>query len=90
VLLDVVDFGLSIQEACAAPLIDCSGPEVLVDGRVLAETRERLEALGHALAVREATFWPRSFASPTGVQVDRDGRLRGGADPYAYGVAVGY
>ena len=46
--------------------------------------------MGHALAVREATFWPRSFASPTGIQVDADGRLRGGADPYAYGVAVGY
>ena len=90
VLLNVLDFGLSMQQACAAPLLDCSGPETLIDRRIPAETRDRLAAMGHALAAREATFWPRSFASPTGVQVDADGRLRGGADPYAYGVAMGY
>ena len=42
--LDVLDFDLDIQSACAAPLIDCSGPELLADDRIPAATRARLRA----------------------------------------------
>lgn len=90
VFLNMAEYGMSIQEACAAPLIDSSGPETLVDDRIPASVREQLSAMGHRIAPRPATFWPRYFASPTGIQVGPDGALRGGADPFGYGVAAGY
>ena len=39
--LDVVDFGLDIQSACAAPLIDCAGPTLLADDRQNATGPDR-------------------------------------------------
>jgi gamma-glutamyltranspeptidase/glutathione hydrolase len=89
-VIDSVDYGLDIQSACGAPLIDCSGPELLADDRLPAGTRERLRALGHPVRDVHVSFWPRHFAMPTGVAVDPATGLRlGGADPFAMGVARG-
>ena len=89
-VIDTVDYGLDIQSACGAPLIDCSGPELLADDRLPAGTRERLRAMGHPVRDVEVSFWPRHFAMPTGVAVDPTTGLRfGGADPFAMGVALG-
>jgi gamma-glutamyltranspeptidase / glutathione hydrolase len=89
--LDVLDFDLDIQAACAAPLVDCSGPELLTDTRISQATRDRLRAMGHNVVDAEVTFAPRAFASPTGVQVDpRTGLRYGGADPFGIGIAAGW
>lgn len=88
--LDVLEYGLDIQSACGAPLIDCAGPELLVDDRIPAATRDRLRAMGHNVERVEVSFSPRGFASPTGVAVDPQTGLRsGGADPFAMGIAAG-
>ena len=88
--LDVLDFDLDIQSACAAPLIDCSGPALLADDRIPAATRARLREMGHDVVDAEVTFAPRAFASPTGVTVDPATGLRyGGADPFGIGIAAG-
>jgi gamma-glutamyltranspeptidase / glutathione hydrolase len=88
--IDVIDFGLDIQSACAAPLIDCSSPELLVDDRIAADTRDRLRAMGHNVVDVGVSFSPRGFASPTGVAVDpRTGIRYGGADPFGAGIAGG-
>lgn len=88
--IDVVDYGLDIQAACAAPLIDCSGPEVLADDRLPAATIRGLRERGHLVSEVNVSFSPRQFASPTGVAVDADSGLRfGGADPFGIGVAAG-
>jgi gamma-glutamyltranspeptidase/glutathione hydrolase len=88
--LNVLDFDLDIAAACAAPLVDCSGPEVLADTRIPQTTRDRLRAMGHTVVDAEVTFAPRAFASPTGVQVDPASGLRyGGADPFGIGIAAG-
>jgi gamma-glutamyltranspeptidase/glutathione hydrolase len=88
--LDVLEFGLDIQAACGAPLIDCAGPELLVDDRIPESTRERLRTMGHDVVAAEVSFSPRVFASPTGVAVDPTTGLRyGGADPFGPGVAAG-
>ena len=88
--LDVVDYGLDIQAACAAPLIDCSGPELLADDRLPAATLRGLRERGHAVHDVPVSFSPRQFASPTGVAVDADTGLRfGGADPFGIGIAAG-
>jgi gamma-glutamyltranspeptidase/glutathione hydrolase len=89
--LDVIEFGLDIQSACGAPLIDCAGPELLVDDRIPESTRATLQAKGHNVVPVEVSFSPRGFASPTGVTVDPSTGLRyGGADPFGIGIAAGY
>ena len=89
--LDVIDYDLDIAAACAAPLIDCAGPELLVDDRVHAPTRAKLREMGHNVMDVEVAFSPRGFASPTGVTVDPATGLRyGGADPFGgAGIAAG-
>ncbi|MEZ4522435.1 MAG: gamma-glutamyltransferase [Thermomicrobiales bacterium] len=90
--LNVLDFGMDIQSACAAPLLDASSPdELLVDDRISQFTRDRLREMGHNVVDAEVTFAPRAFASPTGVTLDPDTGLRhGGADPFGIGIAAGH
>jgi gamma-glutamyltranspeptidase/glutathione hydrolase len=88
--LNVLDFGLDIQSACAAPLIDCSGPELLADDRLPDATLRALRDKGHDVNAAPVSFSPRQFASPTGVAVDPHTKLRfGGADPFGIGIAAG-
>lgn len=85
--LDVLEFGMDIQSACGAPLIDCAGPELRIDDRIPVATIERLRAMGHDVMPAEVSFSP---ASPTGVTVDPERELRyGGADPFGPGIAAG-
>jgi gamma-glutamyltranspeptidase/glutathione hydrolase len=89
--LDVIDFDLDIQTACASPLIDCSSTsEVLADDRLPAATLRGLRERGHVVNDVPVSFSPRLFASPTGVTVDAETGLRyGGADPFGIGIAAG-
>ena len=88
--LDVVDYGLDIQAACSAPLIDASGAELLVDDQLPPATRARLRDMGHNAVDVTVSFSPRQFASPTGVMLDLSNGMRyGGADPWGYGIAAG-
>jgi gamma-glutamyltranspeptidase/glutathione hydrolase len=89
--LDVVDYGLDIQTACAAPLIDCSSTsEVLADDQLPAAALRGLRERGHVVNAVPVSFSPRQFASPTGVTVDSETGLRhGGADPFGIGIAAG-
>lgn len=89
-LLNVLEFRLGIQDACSGPYLDLSGPELTVDDRIAAETCQALAALGHQVAVRPQSFYPKISASPTGILRDPStGALYGGADPFGYGVAEG-
>ena len=91
VTLNVLDFGMGIQEAVSAPLIDATGPETYVDPRIPEAVREQLTAMGHQLDVRAREFYPGHYARPAGITRDpHTGELRGGADPYDVGVAAGY
>lgn len=92
VMINVLDHRLGIQQAVSVPLVDTSDPVVTgIDERIPAGTRALLEAMEHRLAVRPLDFAPRHFASPAGITRDpATGLLRGGADPYAQGVAAGY
>lgn len=90
VTLNALEFGMDPAAACAAPLIDCSGPELLIDDRIPVATRDRLRAMGHDVVAAEVAFSPRAFASPAALAVDPASRLRyGGADPFGGGIAAG-
>lgn len=92
VIHNILDLGLSIQDACDHILVDASTPTIVADGGGLdPATVEALTEMGHTLALRERAFLPRPFASPTGILVHPEtGKLHGGADSFHPGVASGY
>jgi gamma-glutamyltranspeptidase/glutathione hydrolase len=92
VVLGLLEFGMGMQEAVDAPLVDTSEPgSTQIDERIPLEVRNELERMGHSLAVRERDFLPSHFARPAGILRDPlTGDLHGGADPYAEGGVVGY
>jgi gamma-glutamyltranspeptidase/glutathione hydrolase len=85
-ILDLVDFGMNIAEATAAPRVhDQWLPDRLeVERGVSTDTIARLEALGHKVAVRGAWGSAQSVARI-------DGMLLGAADTRSRGaLAAGY
>jgi gamma-glutamyltranspeptidase/glutathione hydrolase len=91
VILNVVDHRMSIQNAIAAPRIDCSGRDVLVDSRYPEAVPTGLEAMGHRVRVVEESFYGANFSTPLGILVHpATGRLHGGVDPFRLAVAAGY
>ncbi|MEE9198833.1 MAG: gamma-glutamyltransferase [Dehalococcoidia bacterium] len=91
VVMNVVDYGLGVQEAIAVPRIDCSGVETLfhpdMDGAVI----EGLRARGHRMVLGKEDYAQHSFARPVGVLVHPEtGRLHGGADVLRRAQARGY
>jgi gamma-glutamyltranspeptidase/glutathione hydrolase len=98
-ILNVVDFGMTLQDAIAAPRIHFEGTDpadplapavkpLLVDARISRETVAALERLSYPASPRRggSTFY--WFGRPAGVEL-RGGTLLGGADIYGRSVAVG-
>jgi gamma-glutamyltranspeptidase/glutathione hydrolase len=91
VLLNVLVHRRAIEDAVAGPFIDTSAETTAIDERVGADVLEGLRARGHTLRVVEPDFYMVPFARPLGISRDpATGELRGGADPYHYGVAGGF
>lgn len=91
VIMNVVDHGLSVQDAIAAPRIDCSGDAVLIDARLPEAVPRALEALGHRVRRGAQGFNTYAFAVPLGIRIDPlTNRLHGGVDPFQVGIAAGY
>lgn len=92
VLLNILQHGMSPQEAVAAMTVDASGREVLVDSRLPETVIEELRALGHAVkVVEEEPGMTGNFARPSAVAIDYDkGLLRTGVDVFRPSLALGY
>ncbi|HEY7031563.1 MAG TPA: gamma-glutamyltransferase, partial [Thermomicrobiales bacterium] len=91
IVSNVIDHELGIQDAIAAPRIDCSGERVLVNARFPAEVVAGLERLGHRVEVGEESWFRYPFSTALGVLVDEEsGTVHGGGDPYQVAYAVGY
>jgi gamma-glutamyltranspeptidase / glutathione hydrolase len=87
-IVNVLDFGLDVQQAVAAPHVVAqdSGPVELEERTSLPEQAGALEALGHRAVPRNLNSGLHGIA----VEHGADGRtLRGGADPRREGVALG-
>ncbi|MBX6722370.1 MAG: gamma-glutamyltransferase, partial [Dactylosporangium sp.] len=96
VILNVIDFGMGIQDAIGAPRIHAEGsdpkvPEgllvrrVFADSRIPEETRAALEAMGHEIVVMQ----DGQFALPVGVVRDETGRMYGGVTVPVPAMAIG-
>jgi gamma-glutamyltranspeptidase / glutathione hydrolase len=88
IIVNLLDFGLGMQDAISAPRIDASVPALAVSARLPAATRDRLAALGHHLSVRDEALFTGDFASPVGILRAADGTLTGGADPFYFPATV--
>ena len=89
-VMNLIDFGMSIDEAIAAPRVSFVEPDSLaVEDGIPAEVRDALEAMGHDVRV------VRALGNAHGLTIayDSEGkpvRFRGGADPRGAGLAKGY
>jgi gamma-glutamyltranspeptidase/glutathione hydrolase len=89
-MMNLMDFGFSIQAAIEAPRFrTANGRELLMEGRFPEEVRQQLRAWGHELLMQEN--WTMMFGGGQGIMVDPDsGALMGGADPRRDGYALAW
>jgi gamma-glutamyltranspeptidase/glutathione hydrolase len=85
VLLNLLDFGMTMQEAVMAPRFSATTPAIDIGNRIPHAVQRELEAMGHQV---KRAFHSYPFAAPHGITM-WDGRLEGGADPQRDGLAQG-
>ena len=93
VLLDIVQFGMNVQQAVEAPRMQTrhlvssfdnhsmNPGDLLLDDRIPAAVIADLRERGHKVQTRSR--W-NSGAAPVAVRVTPEGGLEAGSDPYAY------
>lgn len=90
VVVNLVDFGLGMQQAVSAPRVHCEGPETEISLRFPETVREGLRNLGHRVVEREDSLAEMHFARPNGVLLDREaGTLHGGVFQFTPATAIG-
>lgn len=89
-LLNILDFGMEVQEAIEAPRVRVfAGHHVDIESRVEPHIRAELEGYGHALTVLPPYFW--GVGGGQGIRVEPDsGAFIGGADPRRDGYVMGW
>ena len=98
-LVNVLDFGMPIQEAIEAPrfVLDAdpnfykpgAAVTIAIERRVSADTRAALAAMGHTL--RALPDFSAAVGGMQGILVDLNkGTMAGGADPRRAGYAIGW
>lgn len=88
VISNVIDHGMSLQEAIEAPRFYADGPRFAVEGRVKASVVAALQELGHSVEAKGA--YDDYFGGVNAVMYDSVRNMFfGGADPRRDGYAVG-
>lgn len=89
-LLNTLDFGMTIQEAIEAPRVRVfAGTHVDIEDRVPVSVRADLARSGHTLTVLPSFFW--GVGGGQGIVRERDGgAFMGGADPRREGYVMGW
>ena len=86
VLLNLILFGMNVQEVGEAARARWTGDGVALETGISEETRRGLQSLGHRLVDTTG-----GFGGYQGIHIDpASGVLRGGSDPRKDGVALGY
>jgi gamma-glutamyltranspeptidase/glutathione hydrolase len=90
-LVNVLDFGLGVQDAVTAPRIHCEGPVTEVDAHVGQVIADGLVGLGHQVKLIEENTTSFRFARPSGIRIDPEtSQLTGGVHQYTPAWAMGY
>ncbi len=91
IISNIIDFGMSIQEAITAPSVDAAERETFVDHRIEPQTVETLARMGHNVEVVPEPFTGGGFSRPRGVMIDPvTGLLHAGVQPSGPDEARGY
>jgi gamma-glutamyltranspeptidase/glutathione hydrolase len=86
VLLNLIDFGMNVQEAGEAARFRHSAAGLALESAISAEARAGLESRGHRVITSFG-----AFGGFQGILFDhRTGVMMGGSDPRKDGQAVGY
>jgi gamma-glutamyltranspeptidase/glutathione hydrolase len=86
VLLNIIDFGMNVQEAGEAPRFRHSVRGIAVESAITPEARAGLEARGHRVFGAIG-----AFGGFQGILFDqKTGVMMGGSDPRKDGLAIGY
>ncbi len=85
VLLNVLDWGMTMQEAVTAPRFSATTDVIDISNRIPRTAQRGVEAMGYQVR-RSPLSYP--FAAPHGITL-WDGRIEGGADPQRDGYAQG-
>lgn len=90
-IVNVVDFGMGVQDAVTAPRIHCEGPTTQAEVRLGPDVLGELAARGHRLNVIEESGPTFSFARPNGIAIDHTtGKLTGGVNQFTPAWAMGH
>ncbi|SDB49633.1 gamma-glutamyltransferase family protein [Belnapia rosea] len=85
VLLNLLDWGMGMQEAVMAPRFSATGETIDLSNRIPRATERALQAMGHAT---KRSYQSYAFAGVHGITL-WDGVPEGGADPQRDGYAAG-
>jgi gamma-glutamyltranspeptidase/glutathione hydrolase len=86
VLLNLIDFGMNVQEAGEAPRFRHSAAGLALESAISPEARFGLDTRGHRLVISVG-----AFGGFQGIRFDHEkGLLMGGSDPRKDGMAIGY
>ena len=88
-IVNVVDHGMSLQDAIAAPRVHCEREDILADIRLPNESLTALEAMGYPVHRLEETLTNSNFARPVGALVDENGLVHSGVDVFRPATAIG-
>jgi len=89
IIVNIVDFGLGLDEAIEAPRIHCLTKTLALEGRFPADVVEALKSWGHP--VKLYPDWDNYFGGAQAILIDgRNKRLYGAADSRRDGFAAGY
>jgi gamma-glutamyltranspeptidase / glutathione hydrolase len=88
-LLNVIDHGMTPEEAVSAPRVDFQGETVQVEQRITSDIVSAVEAAGYAVNRRPHAYDP-GFSRVQLIQAGEGGELRGASDPRKDGgIALG-
>jgi len=86
VIVNLVDFGMNIQEAGEAARVRHMGTSLAVESAIPASVRDELRRRGHTIVDA-----PGAFGGFQGIMIDWTSRvLMGGSDPRKDGLAIGF
>ena len=94
IILNIIEFGMSLDEAIEAPRFFTYSSEgkaknLFVESRIPRNTLRSLQKIGHIIQVREA--FDKYFGGAQGILIDRaNNLLLGGADSRRDGSGAGY
>ncbi len=89
IIINIVDFGMGMDESIEAPRIHADGQILQMEGRIPEEVRLELQQKGHKIKVRGD--FDNYFGGAQGILINEvSGELCGGADSRRDGVVSGY